>query len=61
MNAPKCAACDGRGIVDDIDGKPRPCSRCDFHGFQEWGAARRPKPAPLIIVDELTDFTDSAQ
>lgn len=37
-----CGCCKGRGRVADIEGNPRPCSRCRPHDeFDAWYAAKR--------------------
>lgn len=37
-----CGCCKGRGRVQDIEGSPRPCSRCRPHDeFSAWYAAKR--------------------
>lgn len=37
-----CGCCGGTRQVLDMLGQPRPCSRCDAGGFDQWQAARRP-------------------
>lgn len=41
----KCQCCDGRGTVEDLSGKTRPCSRCSAAEFITWADTRRPTPS----------------
>lgn len=50
MNADRnCRCCHGRGVVVDIEGVERPCSRCRCDDFSTWADARRPNP-PLPYI-----------
>lgn len=42
-----CGCCHGRRSVPDIDGNPRPCSRCRSEEFNRWSAARYPVRVPV--------------
>lgn len=44
MTPVKCLCCDDTKVVEDIDGKMRPCSRCQNSAFSAWSLARRPRP-----------------
>lgn len=41
MGTRACLACDRSGVVPDIDGKDRPCSRCRADDFNAWAEERR--------------------
>lgn len=58
---PSCFACSGTGMVPDIDGGPRPCSRCSWDAFERWAASRRRKPAAKPALDDLRAELERAE
>jgi hypothetical protein len=48
-----CTCCNGRRVVPDINGQPRPCSRCRAEDFSKWSAGR------ALTVDEQRIMQDA--